>query len=158
MVEIPFATVDELKARWPDFPPGAESFAEVHLEDASQFILDYVKSAKDASAATLRRVVCAVVRRAMQADAAGQVGVSQLSETAGPFSTSWQTSNPNGDYFLTKQEVKALGGGGRPKAYSIAANDTLCGAEHRPWCSLMFGAEYCSCGASLTGDQPLWEA
>jgi hypothetical protein len=158
MVDIPFATVDELKARWPDFPAGGESYAEVHLEDASQFILDVCPSATEVSAGTRRRVVCAVVRRAMQASAAGQVGMSQMSETAGPFSASWTASNPNGDYYLTKQELKALGGGGRPKAFSIPAGDVGWCPSHRLWCSLAFGATYCSCGADLTLDEPLWEA
>ena len=39
---FPFATVDELKARWPDMPAGSDDHAEVLLEDASQFILDVV--------------------------------------------------------------------------------------------------------------------
>lgn len=158
-IDIPFATVDELKARWPDMPPGAESNAEVLLEDASQFILDVCPSAVDASKSTRRRVVCAVVRRAMQASAAGQVGMSQMSETAGPFSASWTASNPNGDYYLTKQELKALGGGGRPKAFGMKVADTGGpGPNHRPWCALMLRANYCSCGADLTLDEPLWEA
>lgn len=158
MVDIPFATVDELKARWPDFPAGSEATAEVMLEDASQFILDVCPTAVKASEATRRRIVCSVVRRAMQAASAGQVGVSQGSETAGPFSQSWTAANPNGDFFLTKQEQKALGGGGRPVAFSVPAFEVDRSLDHRPWCSLAFGATYCSCGADLTLDEPLWEA
>lgn len=158
MEVTPFATVSDLQQRWPDFPAGAEKTADVKLADASQFIVDVCPTAMDAAEATRIRVVCAVVRRSMQADTAGQVGVSQMSETAGPFSTSWTVSNPNGDFFLTKQELKALGGGGRPKAFSVSAGDVEQGAEHRPWCSINFMARYCSCGADLTGDQPLWEA
>jgi hypothetical protein len=31
-------------------------------------------------------------------------------------------------------------------------------SAHQPWCSLAFGATYCSCGADLTGDAfPLYE-
>lgn len=30
-------------------------------------------------------------------------------------------------------------------------------ATHQPWCSLMMGALFCSCGADLTGSFPLWE-
>ncbi len=155
---IPFATVQDLQDRWPDFPAGAERFAATQLEDASQYILDVCPTAVAAPEATRRRVVCAVVRRAMQADAAGQVGVSQFSETAGPFSHGVTPSNPNGDFYLTKQELKSLGGGNQAKAFSVSAGGPVTGADHRPWCSLFFGAVYCSCGADLTGGEPLWEA
>lgn len=156
VVPFPFATVDELKNRWPDFPVGAEAHAETLLEDASQFILDVCPSSADASESTRRRVVCSVVRRAMQADQDDATGLSNMSMTAGSFSMSRSPSNPNGDFFLTKQEKLALGGGGRQKAYGVQIA-TVATVRHQPWCSLMFGANYCSCGADLTGDEPLWE-
>ena len=31
-------------------------------------------------------------------------------------------------------------------------------AVHQPWCNVNLGANYCSCGADLTGGDPLWEA
>ncbi|SEC98788.1 hypothetical protein SAMN04489745_3622 [Arthrobacter woluwensis] len=52
---FPFATVEELKQRWPDFPTGGEAAATVALEDASQFILDVCSGAANASASTRRR-------------------------------------------------------------------------------------------------------
>lgn len=154
---FPFATVDELKNRWPDFPAGGEDHAETLLEDASQFIIDVCPSAADVSASTRRRVVCSVVRRAMQSDQNDMGGMSNMSMTSGPFSVQQTSANPNGDFFLTKQEKFALGGGGRQKAFGVKIADTgsVC---HRPWCSLMFGATYCSCGADLTLGGPLWEA
>lgn len=157
VVPFPFATVDELKARWPDFPVGAEPHAETLLEDASQFILDVCPSAADASESTRRRVVCSVVRRSMQSDQNDMGGMSNMSMTSGPFSVQQTAANPNGDFFLTKQEKFALGGGGRQKAFGVkvASAASVC---HRPWCSLMFGATYCSCGADLTLGEPLWEA
>lgn len=154
----PFATVDDLKARWPDFPPGGETTAGTMLEDASQFIVDVVPNALAAPAATRRRVVCAVVRRAMTSSAAGQVGYSQGTSTVGELSQSWTAANPNGDFYLTKQELKALGGGGRPKAFGVQVASVQDMAVHRPWCDLVFGDPNCSCGASLTLGEPLWEA
>ena len=56
----PFATVSDLRERWPGFPVGADAHASVLLEDASQLILDTVPSAKFAPAATLRRITCAM--------------------------------------------------------------------------------------------------
>lgn len=153
VLPFPFATVDELKARWPDFPVGGEPYAETQLEDASQFILDMVPSAADASASTRRRVVCAVVRQAMQTGD-DELGISQVSESAGGVSRSWSPSNPNGDFYLTKAQKQALGHGvQRAFGVSIAGGAA---SPHVPWCNLNFGALYCSCGTDIAGE-PIYE-
>lgn len=156
MVDVdpfPFATVEELKARWPDMPAGSEDHANTLLEDASQFILDMVPSSADAKESTRRRVVCAVVRRSMAAST--HEGVNQASFTTGPFTVSQSPTNPHGDFYLTKNEKRALGDGVQ-KAFSVLVGGA--GAvQHRPWCSLMFGATYCSCGADIAGE-PIYEA
>src|SRR5699024_8538700 len=42
----------------------------------------------------------------------------------------------------------------KAKAFSV---DTVpSGASHLPWCSLMFGATYCSCGTDIAGF-PIYE-
>ena len=144
---FPFATVDDLKARWPDLPVGADAHAGVMLEDASQFILDTVPNAANAAEATRRRIVCAVVRRAMQtADDAGYASVQQAT---GPFSQTVTPVNPSGDFYLTKQERKALGDGSQ-KAFGIQVGN-LFEVVHAPWCSINLGATYCDCGADIAG-------
>ncbi|MEV7644716.1 MULTISPECIES: Gp19/Gp15/Gp42 family protein [Actinomycetes] len=153
VIPFPFATVDDLKARWPDFPVGGEAHAEVLLEDASQYILDVCPSAGNAAEATRRRIVCAVVRRSMEQGLPS--GVSSMSETAGGVSMQFSASNPTGDFYLTKQEKKSLGCG-KQSAFGVQVAGGL-GAQHQPWCNLAFGATYCSCGADLTGGYPLWE-
>lgn len=115
---FPFATVDELKDRWPDFPAGGDKTAKTLLEDASQFILDIAPSSAKVSENTRRRVVCAVVRRSMQASAAGNGGMQTSQFTAGPFNMSAQPVNPHGDFYLTKNEKLALGMG-RQKASEV---------------------------------------
>lgn len=158
MVEpLPFATVQDLRDRWPDFPAGAESHASVLLEDASQFILDVCPRAADASPFTRRRIVCSVVRRTMEAGQGDAAGLESQSWASGPFSATSRPANPHGDFYLTKQERTALGGDGRPKAFGVQIAG-FTAASHRPWCSLAFGAGYCSCGADLTQGDPLWEA
>lgn len=149
MAEIPFATVQDLKDRWPDFPTGGETHAETLLDDASQFILDMCPSANNAAEATLRRVVCAVVRRSMQAGLGGQTGIESTQYTAGPFSASYKPTNPHGDFYLTKIEKKALGCG-RQKVFGakIAGGPAV---RHWPTCDLTFGGLTCSCGATLYG-------
>jgi len=149
---FPFATLDELKDRWPDFPVGADAYAETQLEDASQFILDTVPTAGAADPKTRRRIVCAVVKRAMpESDEAGMESIQQGS---GPFSQTFKPVNPNGDFYLTKQERKALGDGAQ-KAFGVTIAGP-CNATHLPWCNLNFGATYCSCGADIAGE-PIFE-
>lgn len=120
MAEIvtPFATVEDLKARWPDFPAGAEKHTAVLLEDASDFILDLVPAAVTARESTRRRVVCSVVKRALST-ASGE-GVSQSSWTQGPYTMSATAANPHGDFYLTRNERRALGEG-RQIAFSVSA-------------------------------------
>lgn len=150
---FPFATVDDLRARWPDMPVGSDEHAEVLLEDASQFILDVCPSAVNATESTRRRVVCAVVRRAIEAESS-PAGIDQYTATTGPFSTTYKPSGSG--FYLTKQEKASLGSGTQ-KAYGVQIAGFGSSVCHRPWCSLMLGATYCSCGADLTGGEPLWE-
>lgn len=156
-VAPPFATVEDLKARWPGFPNGADAHASVLIEDASQLILDTVPSAKYAPAATLRRVTCSMVKRAMNTPD-DLDGISQMSQTVGGVNMSISPSNSSGDLYLTKAERAALGAGsGRSRAWGFQVADIASGARHRPWCAIMFRANYCSCGADLTLDGPLYE-
>lgn len=141
---FPFATVDELRARWPDMPPGADNHASTLLEDASQFILDMIPTAGEAAEGTRRRIVCAVVKRAMSAgDLAGLTSYTQMT---GSFQQQASPVNPNGDFYLTKVERRALGHG-RQKAFSVRIAPAR-PVAHEPWCVLEFGATYCSCGAT----------
>lgn len=151
--QFPFASLDELKARWPDFPVGADAHATVLLEDASQFILDTVPAAVDADWKTLRRIVCAVVRRAMP-DASGMDGMESVQETSGPFSMTLKPLNPAGDFYLTKAEKSALGGPQRAFGVQIAG---FASSAHLPWCNINFGATYCSCGVDIAGE-PIYGA
>ncbi|MCT1607160.1 phage Gp19/Gp15/Gp42 family protein [Nesterenkonia massiliensis] len=151
---FPFATVDELKERWPDLPPGAEDHATVLLKDASQFILDVCPEAAQADPASRLRVACAVVRRSMTVPD-HLAGLSSGQETTGGVSRSWTPSNPHGDFYLTKTERRSLGAG-RSRAFSVQIAGFRSSPEHRPWCSLAFGATYCSCGADIAGE-PIYE-
>jgi hypothetical protein len=153
---FPFATLDDLKARWPDFPAGADAHATVLLEDASQFILDTVPTAGDATVteATRRRIVCAVVRRAMPIPGA-EAGYSSIQQAAGPFSQTVTPVNPSGDFYLTKLERRALGNG-TVKAFGADVVG-VSAVQHYPWCNLNFGATYCSCGADIAGF-PIYES
>lgn len=144
---FPFATLEEFQARWPDFPAGAEAHATVLLEDASQFILDTVPAAVTASEATRRRVVCAVVRRSMQAGDTDTAGFDSFQAGTGPFQYGGKVSDS--DFFLKKAEKLALGDG-KQQAFGVQIAG-FAADIHAPWCNLNFGAAYCSCGADIAG-------
>lgn len=106
-VELPFAAVNELEERWRPLSDAERETAHALLLDASQLIVDEDPAAASANEATLRRVVCAMVRRAMMAP--GGIGVETMQQGAGPFQQSVKYANPAGDLYLTRQERRALG-------------------------------------------------
>ncbi|MCT6899799.1 MAG: phage Gp19/Gp15/Gp42 family protein [Bifidobacterium sp.] len=114
--EAPFASSDDLKARWPDL--SNTEVAETLLSDASQLIRDTCPGWAHASEATLKAIVCAMVKRAMIAGS-DNAGLSSTQETTGPFSQTWNFSNPTGDLYLTRTEKQRLGQG-RQRAFSIS--------------------------------------
>lgn len=130
-VTEPFATPDDLRDRWAGMPTMSDESLEVYLLDASQYIVDVCPSAVDASALTLRRITCAVVRRAIQADESPAQGLESWQQGAGPYQETFKLTNPHGDYYLTSQEKKALGCG-KQKAFSL---DLLAASrrEHDAW-------------------------
>lgn len=151
---FPFATVADLNDRWPDMPAGAEAHADVLLEDASQFILDVCPSASRASASTRKRVVCSVVRRAMQVDS-DLIGVESWQESTGQFAGSYKSANPHGDLYLTRAERRSLGDG-QQRAFGVDVASRAGASQHLPWCSLWFTGKWCSCGADIAGF-PIYE-
>ena len=82
------------------------------------------------------------------------------SQTAGPFSAVQDTRQRTG-FNLWPSEIQQLqdicASGVKAKAFSVDAAPAWSG-PHMPWCSLAFGALYCSCGADLTNyEYPLYE-
>lgn len=81
-----------------------------------------------------------------------------VSQAAGPFSQTVDTSNPRKSLFWPSEieQLQKLCG---PKAgaFAIDTAPVVGIANHADICSLNFGATYCSCGAWLTGGEPLWE-
>lgn len=125
----PFAGTDKLSKRWHGLTDDETQSAKELLADASDKIRQRVPEANDpewvaAHRRTLERICCAMVKRAMQQDSAGVPGgVSQISETTGPFANSYSWSNPDGNLYLTKEELKDLGVS-RQQAFAI----DMCGS------------------------------
>lgn len=103
-----YATTGDVAARWRALSDSEETRCEALLADASDLIRTTCPGWQAAGADTLRRVTCAAVIRALQSG--DMAGVTQSSQTTGPFSQSWSYSNPSGDLYLTKAEKRALGG------------------------------------------------
>lgn len=117
-----YATVDDLKARWPDFPTGAEVHAAVLLEDASALVRAAAPGML-ADAQILKIIVCEMVQKVMTAPDAG-ADVASLNMTAGPFSQQ-VTYRGSSDLFVSKKHLKMLGVG-RQRAFSV---DLLAGRD-----------------------------
>lgn len=103
-----FAVVDDVAARWRELSESEESRCRALLADASDLIRTTCPNWQAAGQDTLRRVCCAVVIRAMQSG--DMQGVTQTSQTAGPFTQSWSYRDPAGALYLTKAEKRSLGG------------------------------------------------
>lgn len=87
---------------------------------------------------------------------AGSGAVAQAS--AGPFQLSTDTRQRTG-FNLWPSEIEVLqdlcskDAGG---AFGVDTAPTSGRVFHDEACSVVFGASYCSCGAVLTGGEPLW--
>lgn len=84
---------------------------------------------------------------------AGSGALSQRTQTAGPYSnTETIDTRQRTGYNLWPSEITQLQdlckSGGTASAFSVDTAPTLGGA-HLLWCSLNFGATYCSCGVDI---------
>lgn len=79
-------------------------------------------------------------------------------QSAGPFSATIDT-RPRSGYKLWPSEIKQLqeicGAGKTGKAFGVDTAPSMIGT-HVPWCSLAFGAPWCSCGTDIAGE-PIYE-
>ena len=107
-----FATLEDLEGRWRPLSLPERKRAALLLEDAESLIKDECPRWHTASEATLRRIACKIVQRALNTPFGEDVGaIQQTSTTAGPYSQQMSYANPQGDMYLTKAEKRALGGG-----------------------------------------------
>lgn len=117
---------------------GTEPGQVATLGDLNQPKLDYV----------VREAVAAQVRRP---DDATQVAISV---DDGSVSKTYRTAAGRVEIRDEWWDLLSPTSGESGKAFSI---DTAgCGTIHLPWCSLNFGATYCSCGVDIAG-YPIYE-
>lgn len=114
-----YATIDDLTARFPRaLTPAETAAAEILLEDAS-FLLSIrapgvaaaVDDGDEAITTAAMLLTVAMVKRALLAQAAQQVGdpsVSQVSQTFGPYQSSVQYKSDSGNLWLRDDELEYL--------------------------------------------------
>jgi hypothetical protein len=124
----PLATYEDVQDRWRPLAPDEINRCTVLLDDASALLraefpgIDQTIATGGLDAAVVVAVVANITKRAMLAPADG---ISQESETSGPYSHSQSYANPMGNVFLTQAE-RTLILGYRPKAASNTfANATI---------------------------------
>lgn len=124
---MPFASADDVADRWRPLTDAEYAIAQTLAGDASTLIrarfpgIDSQVSSGALDGDVLTMVVAGMVKRALIAP---DDGVSQESETAGPFSRSQTYANPMRNVFLTAADMTLILGY-RPSAMSGRfANDT----------------------------------
>ena len=103
----PAVTVADLEARWHTLTDTEKTVASSLIGDAINYIKQLCPNYDDIPTDTVKRIVCAMVKRAMLSRDSS--GISQQSETVGSFSASYTWSNPTGDLYLTREERRQLG-------------------------------------------------
>lgn len=111
-----YATVGDLEARWRVLDDDERVVAEVKLSDASVYLRGRVPDLDQRIADDLldpdipKIVVCGMVKRAMNTGPGGMLdGVSSVQNQAGPFGQTMNYSNPDGGWFLSKNDKQLLG-------------------------------------------------
>ena len=140
----PFANIDTVKAA-------------AMIEDAEATAILTAPCLEDLPDDSPKRAAVKAVLRAaiLRWHDAGTGAVQQVS--AGPFQQSIQVQARRSLFWPS--EIEQLQGlckhGDDKKAFAV---DTVGGGAggHLPWCNLMFGANYCSCGADIAG-APIFE-
>lgn len=109
-----WATVEDLEARWRGLTESEAVRAETLIVDAMSLIKDECPHWDSSTPETRRRVVCAVVQRAMGTPTGedSMSGVASTMVSAGPYSQQFTFKNPSGDLYLTKAEKRAFKGKG----------------------------------------------
>lgn len=116
MADSLFASVVDIAERWRPLSSSEEVRADALITDASDMIrvrwpdVDDRLESGDLRIATLVRIVAGMVKRAMTVG--DLTGVSQQSQSAGPFSVNATYANPDANLYLTKDDITLLDGRG----------------------------------------------
>lgn len=122
----PYATLEQLKERWPDMPDIDDKYAQVLLTDASTLLRTQIPAGQTVDEDVRTMITCQMVRRALATSTVPE-GVTSVSQTVGPFATQMGFSgNSSNTLYLTRAEKRLLGIG-----VQRAGNVDLLGATSR---------------------------
>ncbi len=128
-----FATITDYENRYGEVAESDKTRTETILQDASDILLGtyeeyygvpYKEGDHPIFDNSACAVVCAVARRSLSVPA-GFEGANQFSQTAGPYNASITFSNPTGDMYLTKTDMKRLGLSGQAIATIMPIVDEI---------------------------------
>lgn len=120
---VPFAAAADLEEIWRTLDGAEKTKAERLLAAASRKIRLQCPSwaqAEEAEPGICKDICCNMVKRAMIAEETNPEGLSQGSQTTGPFADSWSYSNPTGDLYLTSSELADLDAAGSGRMFTVA--------------------------------------
>lgn len=131
---VPFASAQDVADRWRPLTSAEEAVADTLVADASALIrarfpgIDAQVASGGIDAQILTAITANMVKRALIAPADG---VTQQSESVGPYSHSQTYANPLGNVFLTQADLTLILGY-QPAGQSVQfANDTdQCGGSY----------------------------
>lgn len=108
----PFATVSDIEQRWRTLTVDEKARAAALIEDSQVMIVStfkqYNKDIEKADPQALRMVVCNMCQRVLSANLnAGDI--TQMTESAGPYSQTYTYSQPGTSLYIAKKERKLLG-------------------------------------------------
>lgn len=151
-----FATIDEAKAT--EMIADAEAMAIL----AAPCLPDLTEAPEGESPAdTARRLaklaaVKAILRGAiLRWEDAGSGALQTKQEQTGPFGVQTTVAPQVRKAMFWPSEIEQLQGicssGEKGKAFTLDTAPNSC-SGHLPWCALMFGGTYCSCGVDIAGE------
>lgn len=113
----PYATVDDLKRRYPAIDLNDRARMEAFLEDASAYLNAALNNAcidrehlSEGYLRLMQTVCCSMVIRALpMLDDDEYTSAKTVQETVGAFTRMVTLANPTGDMYLTKSEKDLLG-------------------------------------------------
>lgn len=118
-----FASYVDVEARWRTLTSAEQDIADQLAQDASDMIrdrwptVDARIAAGTLSADSVIRIVANMVKRAMISPAAD--GVTEISETQGPFSHGEKYANPLGSLFFTAADILFFDGPAARRAFAV---------------------------------------
>lgn len=160
---MPEATTGPVSIRPSDLAPFAiidQDKAEAMIADAlamARLIAPCIDSEEFAHPDAAKAIIRGAILRWHDA---GSGGRTQVTDTVGPFAHSESYQQPARRALFWPSEIDQLKKLCADSSSSSAwGYDTVgCGSpQHAEVCSANFGANHCSCGAILTGAEPLWE-